>query len=130
MAYNSGTGVIARTQGRLRRRLGHLSATGGADYNSSTGVISLSNIANSELANSSVTINGSSGSGGLSLLIRVILAKAPICTTQTLVYELPSLSAAPLALLTTALPDWSRWDPSRTLRCPTARSLLTEPPFH
>ena len=51
------------------RSRGAISASGGIAYNSSTGALSLSNISNSELANSSLTLNSNSVSLGGSLTL-------------------------------------------------------------
>ena len=51
------------------RSRGAISSSGGIAYNSSTGALSLSNISNSELANSSLTLNSNSVSLGGSLTL-------------------------------------------------------------
>ncbi|NBQ97400.1 MAG: hypothetical protein EBT26_05295 [Microbacteriaceae bacterium] len=77
-AYNSSTGVITiptntnqLTNGSNYITLTSLSATtaSGVSYNNTTGVISLSSIPNNSLANSSITINGTSVSLGGSTTI-------------------------------------------------------------
>lgn len=57
LAYNGSTGVITYTGPSAAEARAHFSATGGVVYNNSTGAFTLSGIANSELANSAVTIN-------------------------------------------------------------------------
>ena len=71
LAYDSSTGVITYTGPSSSEVRAHLSATtaSGITYNSSTGVIALSAVPNSSLANSSLTINSSSVSLGGSLTL-------------------------------------------------------------
>lgn len=69
LAYNSTTGVITYTGPSSAEARAHFSATGGVVYNSSTGAFTLASIANSELANSSVTINSTAVSLGGSITL-------------------------------------------------------------
>jgi hypothetical protein len=66
LSYDSATGVISYTGPDASETRVHISAdtATGAQYDNSTGVISLSGIPNSSLTNSSVTVNGSSVSLG------------------------------------------------------------------
>jgi hypothetical protein len=66
ISYNDTTGVISYTGPSDSEVRAHFSATTntGAQYNSSTGVFSLSGIPNSSLTNSSVTVNGAQVSLG------------------------------------------------------------------
>ena len=66
LTYNSTTGVLTYTGPSASEVRAHLSATSatGAQYDSATGVISLSGIPNSSLTNSSVTVNGAEVSLG------------------------------------------------------------------
>lgn len=69
LAYNSSTGVITYTGPSAAEARAHFSATGGVVYNSSTGAFTLSSIANSELANSAITINSTAVSLGGSITL-------------------------------------------------------------
>lgn len=69
LAYNSTTGVITYTGPSAAEARAHFSATGGVSYNSSTGAFSLANVANSELANSAITINSTAVSLGGSITL-------------------------------------------------------------
>tara|TARA_B100001939_G_scaffold62704_1_gene51716 strand:+ start:1311 stop:2558 length:1248 start_codon:yes stop_codon:yes gene_type:complete len=69
LAYNSTTGVITYTGPSAAEARAHFSATGGVVYNSSTGAFTLSSIANSELANSAITINSTAVSLGGSITL-------------------------------------------------------------
>jgi len=69
LAYNSTTGVITYTGPSAAEARAHFSATGGASYDSSTGEFSLAGIANSELTNSSITINSTAVSLGGSITL-------------------------------------------------------------
>ena len=69
LAYNSTTGVITYTGPSAAEARAHFSATGGVVYNSSTGAFTLASIANSELANSSITINSTAVSLGGSITL-------------------------------------------------------------
>ena len=66
LTYDSATGVLTYTGPSASEVRAHLSATTatGAQYDSATGVISLANIPNSSLTNSSVTVNGATVSLG------------------------------------------------------------------
>jgi hypothetical protein len=65
-SYDSATGAFTYTGPSASEVRAHLSATSasGAQYDSATGIISLSSIPNSSLTNSSVTVNGASVSLG------------------------------------------------------------------
>jgi predicted RecA/RadA family phage recombinase len=65
-SYDSATGAFTYTGPSATEVRAHLSATSatGAQYDSATGVISLSGIPNSSLTNSSVTVNGATVSLG------------------------------------------------------------------
>ena len=69
LAYNSTTGVITYTGPSAAEARAHFSATGGVSYDSSTGGFSLAGIANSELTNSSITINSTAVSLGGSITL-------------------------------------------------------------
>jgi hypothetical protein len=69
LAYNSSTGVITYTGPSAAETRAHFSATGGVSYDNSTGGFSLSGIANSELTNSSITINSTAVSLGGSITL-------------------------------------------------------------
>lgn len=69
LAYNSTTGVITYTGPSSAEARAHFSATGGVVYNSSTGAFTLASIANSELANSAITINSTAVSLGGSITL-------------------------------------------------------------
>ena len=68
LSYDAATGVITYTGPSATEVRAHLSATSatGAQYDSATGVISLSGIPNSSLTNSEVTINGTTVALGAS----------------------------------------------------------------
>ncbi len=70
-AYDSGTGVITYTGPSASEVRAHLSATtaSGITYNSSTGVVALSAVPNSSLANSAVTVNSNAVSLGSSVTL-------------------------------------------------------------
>jgi len=71
LSYNSSTGVITYTGPSASEVRAHLSATtaSGVTYSSSTGVIALSSIPNSSLANSGVTVNSNAVSLGGSITL-------------------------------------------------------------
>ena len=69
LAYNSTTGVITYTGPSAGEARAHFSASGGISYNSSTGAFTLANVANSELANSAITINSTAVSLGGSITL-------------------------------------------------------------
>nr|BAR35273.1 hypothetical protein [uncultured Mediterranean phage uvMED] len=69
LAYDSTTGVITYTGPSAAETRAHFSATGGVSYNSSAGSFTLANVANSELANSSITINSTAVSLGGSITL-------------------------------------------------------------
>jgi hypothetical protein len=84
LAYNSTTGIIVYTGPSAAETRAHFSATGGVSYNSSTGAFTLANVANSELANSSITLNGTSVSLGGSATIDASLDVSDGSTTSTI----------------------------------------------
>jgi len=69
LAYNSSTGVITYTGPSAAETRAHFSATGGVSYDNSSGAFTLSGIANSELANSAITINSTAVSLGGSITL-------------------------------------------------------------
>ena len=84
LTYNSTTGVITYTGPSAAEARAHFSATGGVSYNSSTGAFTLANVANSELANNSITLNGTSVSLGGSATINASLDVSDGSTTSTI----------------------------------------------
>jgi len=69
LAYNSSTGVITYTGPSAAEARAHFSATGGVSYDNSSGAFTLSGVANSELANSAITINSTAVSLGGSITL-------------------------------------------------------------